>query len=76
VKTYNYSINAFASRGKIRLIALGTNVVPRLRFGVRETGQTGKAGEHVQTRFSGEAQLQLSGLIDEAIEVISQRLPL
>ncbi|CAE6493374.1 hypothetical protein NMYAN_120126 [Nitrosomonas nitrosa] len=30
----------------------------------------------MQTRFSGEAQLQLSGLIDEAIEVISQRLPL
>lgn len=58
------------------LIALGTNVVPRLRIGVRETGQAGKAGQHVQTRFSGEAQLQLPGLIDEAIEVISQRLPL
>lgn len=58
------------------LTALGTNTVPRLRLGVRETGQSGKAREYVQTRFSGEAQLQLSGLIDEAIEVISKRLPL
>ena len=57
------------------LIALGTHTVPRLRLGVREAGRAGKAKEHVQTRFSREAQLQLPELIDEAIGVISQRLP-
>jgi len=57
------------------LMALGTNAVPRLRFGVRETGKTGKAKAYVQTSLTKEAEMQLPKIMDEAVAMICQNLP-
>ncbi len=56
------------------LEALGTYAVPRLRFGVREPGSDKKAGEQVLTNFSPAAQAQLPQLIEQAMDMIAQRL--
>ena len=56
------------------LAALGTYAVPRLRFGVREPGSDKKAGEQVLTDFSTPALAQLPQLIEQAMDMIVQRL--
>ena len=57
------------------LTALGTNVVPRLRFGVRQSESSEKAGAQVLSRFNDATLEQLPQLIEKAITMIIEKIP-
>ncbi len=57
------------------LAALGTYVVPRLRFGVRQSESNEKAGAQVLSRFNDATLEQLPQLVEKAIAMIMKTIP-